>query len=284
MPDAAEGGQARAGAVDIYFAPDTRRTTQRFGESRFGRSSSANDTFGAALTFLAATGAVTLTGRTAGEHFGSAVVARGHDLWIAAPDRTVSGVEGAGAVDHYRVVNGAATLIQTLTENTSGISGAAEAGDRFGAAVTSPYDLDANSAATVSVGVPGEAVGRVKGAGTVDIMTVTPKSQTARHASAVTQNSPGVPGGDEAYDHFGAQVAYVAGALCVNVPGEDNDPSSGGGELLSAVPGAVVSGHAASGQLRIESRVAITDSSGPVTNERYAIPAYVVDLGPHYSG
>jgi hypothetical protein len=39
--------------------------------------------------------------------------------------------------------------------------------------------------------------------------------------SALSQNSAGVPGADEPYDHFGAQVAVVAGQLCIGVPGED---------------------------------------------------------------
>jgi hypothetical protein len=119
------------------------------------------------------------------------------------------------------------TLIQAtaLNQNSPGVPGTAEAGDRFGAAIASGGLL---------VGVPGEDVGRIKNAGLVQTFGY-PRS--VLESGAYTQNSPGVPGVAEAGDRFGAAVSdgifqcneQVTAA--VGAPGEDIGQISNAGSV-----------------------------------------------------
>ncbi|WP_375485230.1 hypothetical protein [uncultured Jatrophihabitans sp.] len=254
---------------------------------------------------VTAEGATVLSGSSAGERFGSVVVADDDDLWIGAPDRTVDGAVQAGAIDHYRWANGTATLVQTLTESTPGVPGLAEAydhfgsvlsiehygalvvgepdedvgtgardagtvtvvftdrttgkltrartfaqnspgvpgtseaGDHFGASVTSVANNNAAGTANIAVGVPGESLGRLAGAGTVDLFTVKASSVNPSSASALSQDSPGVPGADEAGDHLGQQVDYIGNYLCVSMPGEDLGSAVDTGRVLCSGVGTV---------------------------------------------
>ena len=152
-------------------------------------------------TGISTSRAIRITGRTAGERFGSRIVSYGTDVWISAPYRTVDGVKDAGAIDQYRIAGGTATLVQTLTENTPGIPGGAETGDRFG------EELDMPAAGPLIVGEPAEDVG----SHAVDAGTVTVVWQQASGAvtKAVTysQDTPGIPGVAEAGDHFGVGLS-----------------------------------------------------------------------------
>ena len=156
------------------------------------------------------------------------MVAAGADAWVGAPDRTVAGRAGAGAIDHYRISGSTATLVETLTEDTPGIPGLAEANDHFGAVLSADYNH-------VVVGQPNEDVGSATDAGTVtDIQYVNGARQ---RAVTINQNSPGISGGAEAGDRFGAAVSVdaarnlpesqVPGAteqdalIAIGVPGED---------------------------------------------------------------
>ncbi len=167
--------------------------------------------------------AITITGASTGEHFGTAVVARGHDLWIGAPYRTVDGVSQAGAVDHYRVTAGSAALIETLTEASPGIAGSPEPGDHFGRVL-------AVAGHTLVIGEPAEDIGTKIDAGSVTIVTESPTTDTLTSATTLSQDSANVPGVAESYDHLGSSVsidaagppALVQGVfIAVGVPGED---------------------------------------------------------------
>jgi hypothetical protein len=172
---------------------------------------------------------IRIPGQTTGEQFGAAVVANGADVWVGAPDRTVSGHAGAGAIDHYRISGSSAKLVETLTEDTSGIPGLAEVNDHFGAVLAVDYNH-------VVVGEPDEDVGGAVDAGTVTDMQYD-NGGARQRAVTISQNSPGISGGAEAGDRFGAAVSVdaadylpaskVPGAtaedalIAVGVPGED---------------------------------------------------------------
>ena len=318
VPRATVGGASNAGVVDIHSAGSTTSTsTQRFDESLFPQlgTPSAGDEFGAAVAFadldvndacadlaIGAPGAdggrgvvvlahgsssgitpdraVVLTGRSVGEHFGAQITVSGSDLWISAPDRTVDGATGAGAVDHYLIgATGGVTSVGTVTQNTPGVPGGAEKDDHFGSVLSafgSPLAIgdpdedigtavDAGSvtfvfdnaktgaltsAATFTqntagipgtseagdhfgasigtfgtrydVGVPDESLGTLRQAGTVDLFGVRQGSAAPVRPGALSQNSVGVPGSDEAGDHFGAALVSTSNdGSCVGVPGED---------------------------------------------------------------
>lgn len=159
------------------------------------------------------------TSPTPADDFGAALALTGRgdagtDLWVGAPGTTVNGHADAGAIYHYLIApSGTPSLVGTVTQDSPLVPGAAETGDRFG-------QILARAGIGVAVGVPDEDIGTATDAGemvrlVIDVQSGLLNSRTA----AWSQNSPGVPGVAEAYDHFGAAVADDG--LMVGVPGED---------------------------------------------------------------
>jgi len=110
----------------------------------------------------------------------------------------------AGALASPRVV---------LTQNSSGIPGTSENGDRFGTAL-------AGQERTMVIGAPDEAVGTRTNAGAVTIVSATKTHPTSFGGVSVTQNTAGVPGIAETADQFGAAVAFRDHYVLIGVPGE----------------------------------------------------------------
>ncbi|MFD1828642.1 FG-GAP-like repeat-containing protein [Streptomyces desertarenae] len=113
-----------------------------------------------------------------------------------------------------------------LHQDSPDVPGDAAAGNRFGAAVA-VGDIDGNGIDDIVVGAPGENVNGAPGAGTV---TVVPGRRTGPDGTgsyAISQSTPGVPGGSEAGDSFGATVrlAHTDGKywadLVAGAPGEN---------------------------------------------------------------
>ncbi|AYN43838.1 VCBS repeat-containing protein [Streptomyces dangxiongensis] len=93
------------------------------------------------------------------------------DLAVTAPSATVSGQQGAGYV---AVVYGSASGLKTstrqvLSQNSAGVPGSAEAGDRFGSAVATA-DLDRDGYADLVVGAGGEDTSAGPDAGSVVVL------------------------------------------------------------------------------------------------------------------
>jgi Tol biopolymer transport system component len=171
----------------------------------------------------------------AGDGFGAAVRlitthADEHEsvwrLFVGQPGRDVRGIKNAGAVERFDITYHRDTdqvrviRREPLTQDSPGVPGTAEAGDRFGEVLSTTSNalgvLDRAHRALL-VGVPHEDIGRKRNAGLVVRIPLDPGAK----AINVSQDSPGIPGTAETGDHFGAALS---GSFCdtlVGVPGED---------------------------------------------------------------
>ena len=159
----------------------------------------ANDTFGEALT----AGDVTGDGRA--------------DLIVGVPGEGVGSTQAAGLVT---VLPGSATGLTATgavswDQSNAQIPGEAESNDRFGAALAI-VDHNHDGRPDLAIGSPGESIGATYGSGSVTVLY----GATTAGAAFIDQNSPGVPGSNEAEDYFGSALKNVAGALVVGAPGE----------------------------------------------------------------
>ncbi|MET9672578.1 hypothetical protein ABZY68_05680 [Streptomyces sp. NPDC006482] len=190
----------------------------------------------AAATLLLLTGAgiATAPAAWAGVPGGTRADDRNHDfdgdgfddVLAGAPGATVGGKRGAGLVTvQYGSPDGIDTRAATIvSQDTTGVPGAAETGDSFGAAVATG-DLDGDGYDDAVIGAPGEDVGAVADAGMVTVLRGTARGLTGTGAASWTQDSPSVPGAVERDDRFGGQVRLV-------------DPDADGRfSLLAAAPG-----------------------------------------------
>lgn len=132
---------------------------------------------------------------------------------IGSPDAKVAGVR-SGAVYLVPVdASGTAGTGALLSQDSPGVPGGNEEGDRFGAA------LDA-SGRTLVVGSPGEGTGTTVDDGMIHVLRRTGTSLDFPGV-AFHQDTAGVPGASEKGDHFGASVAIDGGRIAVGLPGED---------------------------------------------------------------
>lgn len=174
----------------------------------------------------------------AGAGFGSDLASPFHEpdivgsvvrpLYVGVPGYDLAGRAGAGAVAELVLGSSQVPIVeegQLVTQNVAGVPGAAEDGDRFGAAL-------AVSGTDVFIGVPGEN----NSSGGVLDWDPSPGA-TERF---VTQNAAGVPGTPEAGDNFGATIysateTSLAGGghnVLVGAPGEAIGSARGAGSVI----------------------------------------------------
>jgi hypothetical protein len=104
-----------------------------------------------------------------------------------------------------------------LTQDTPGIPGTSETGDRFGASV-SLGDLNGDGYADLATGTPGENTDT----GTITVLYGSATGLKTTGVQSFTQNTAGVPGTSETGDRFGARVEIANRAwLSVSAPGEN---------------------------------------------------------------
>ncbi|MET8683939.1 FG-GAP-like repeat-containing protein [Streptomyces sp. NPDC004732] len=172
------------------------------------------------------------------------------DLVIGQPYTAESGAHAGGQVT---VVPGTSTGftttgMKTVHQATSGVPGAAEAGDAMGWSVAAG-DFNLDGYADVLTGAPDEDITRAdknrKDAGTSLLLKGSSSGLTGSGAKAFSQDEPDVPGSTESGDRLGSSVtlADLSGTgradLAIGVEGED----SGDGTILqldsgsSGVPG-----------------------------------------------
>ena len=167
-------------------------------------------------TLQQGTAAVPGTSAESGDRFGEVLAGAERGVVVGVAREDVGSAADAGMVVLVGPSGGTYRGLRNVTQSTTGIAGSPEPGDRFGAAVAECGHL---------IGVPGEDLGRLADAGTVhELLGCDPlQLQPGR---TLSQDSPGVPGTDEAGDQFGAAVvqtyAYEEGPSAkIGVPGED---------------------------------------------------------------
>ncbi|MFD5515819.1 FG-GAP-like repeat-containing protein [Streptomyces sp. NPDC127066] len=137
------------------------------------------------------------------------------DLVIGRPfgSRGEDSVEPARLGGQVGVVYGSAkgpdvSRTTVINQNTAGVPGVSEKGDRFGSGV-SAGDVDGDGYADVAVGAPGEAIGTVASAGAVAVLRGGASGLTGKGAVSFSQNTTGVPGTAEKNDLFGGYTTLT---------------------------------------------------------------------------
>jgi hypothetical protein len=126
------------------------------------------------------------------------------DLAAGAPFEAVGSTAAAGAVS--AVPGSAAGLTSAGAQLFTQVAGTIEAGDFFGFALAAG-DFDNDTFADLAGGAPAEDVGSVVDAGSVSVVPGSAGGLTSVGGQIVTQDTPGVPGGAEAFDNFGFSLA-----------------------------------------------------------------------------
>jgi hypothetical protein len=155
------------------------------------------------------------------------------DLAVGIPLENYGGEYDAGAV---QIHDGSSSGIHTsgdafFTESTASIAGDVEEGDEFGR-VLACGDFDADGFDDLVVGIPFEAWGSQSGShpamGMIAVIPGSAAGLDPAHATHLDQDVPGMNGGAEALDRFGAALAAgdfdgdLFDDLAIGVPGEDD--------------------------------------------------------------
>jgi hypothetical protein len=195
-PSEDAGSRADAGSVTVLsFSRDTHRlsTAQLIAQDApgVGGVGESGDRFGAAVA----------SSRRGGTWF----------VAVGAPGEGIGSLASAGMVQTFSGTSLAALRpSQSFTQNTSGVPGGVESGDRFGAAVAIGRFADcvAGNPVDLAVGAPGEDLSSHRDAGTV---TLLPLGATGTWAPACRHawyqgSTPSLGGVPESGDRLGATL------------------------------------------------------------------------------
>lgn len=194
-----------------------------------------------------------------GDRFGEALrilpTGDGPVLLIGTPHEDVGSAKDAGSVSMMAHTGN----LQSISQNSPGAGGVAEAGDLFGSSLDAFFTFETSPVGIVSVGVPGEDIGSAKNAGAVawaKFVIPSPPEEPIGPltglAHTTTQDSPGVPDSVQAGDGFGNGVL-------VGEFGTDG----GQRHLVSSSPTEDLSGRTDAGMLSL---TRTTEDGHPATN------------------
>ena len=197
-----------------------------YTQASFGQVAQAGDLFGYAVDVVEDLGQ------------GGTPAPDAYALAIGVPGANVGGHNDAGAVAVKAAYDGG-NEEYWLTQDTPGIPGGAESGDRFGAAV-SCNDLSGESTAVdCVVGTPNEDIGTKADAGAATLVQDIYFDDELVGIS-LDQNAPGVPTSSEAGDRYGSSIDTIrvgdTTRIAIGAPGEDlgSDTNAGLVQLFSS--------------------------------------------------
>lgn len=131
---------------------------------------------------------------------------------VSSPDAVVGGVRSGALYAVPMTTAGKAKTGELVSQNSAGVPGSNEAGDRFGASIDAQRD-------TLVVGAPGEDTTKANDTGMIAVLRRS--GGTSFSGVGIHQDTAGVPGSAESGDHFGESVAIEDGHIAVGLPGED---------------------------------------------------------------
>jgi hypothetical protein len=152
----------------------------------------------------------------AGDHFGFSVASGGvvtdpetrHDIAVGSPGEDIGAVVDAGAVYLFSDHPGGVWFDNTFSQDSRGVPGAAETGDRFGQSVAI-RPVGTAFVEILAVSAPFDDIGTTKDAGLVQLFSV--DGEATMPGQLITQNSAGVPGTVTANSLFGSALAAMRG-------------------------------------------------------------------------
>lgn len=227
------GGQADSGYVQVIWGAasglGTGAVSTQYTQASFGQPVTAGDQFGYAVDLVEDLGQ------------GGTPAPDAYALAIGVPGANVNGHNDAGAFAVRAAYDGG-TETFWITQDTPGVVGAAEPGDRFGAALACGYLSSPDNVTDIvdcAVGAPREDIGSKADAGSVIVVEEIYYSDELSSYS-LDQDAPGVPGTAEKGDRYGSTVDAIrvgsASRLAVGAPGEDigSDADAGLVQLFSS--------------------------------------------------
>jgi hypothetical protein len=146
------------------------------------------------------------------DRFGYALAATGRYLAVGSPLESLGAKSFAGAATlfSHTLTDDRPTALGTLDEDSAELaSGVAEAGDRFGTALSMiPYRPSGAAPATdalLAIGTPNEDVGNAADAGAVTVVRIQPDG-TVTEVNLIDRNTSDVEGVPAVSDFFGQRV------------------------------------------------------------------------------
>jgi len=216
VPGAVVSGHDNAGAVALRAPLDGGGANHWLTQDTPGLpgAAEAGDGFGSAVSCNYLIG---------GGEFDCIVGSPGEDVGSAVDAGTASVINDIYFEDEYTGT--------TIDQNSSGVPGVAEAGDRYGAAVDT---ILVGTTARAAIAAPGEDVGSANGAGSVQLFSS--NTTTLNPGTGLSQNTSGVGGSAESGDAFGSSLAWIAPGLgdsqtrlAVGVPTENTTAGTDAG-------------------------------------------------------
>lgn len=153
----------------------------------------------------------------AGDQFGYSLAADGislstntpHDVAVGSPGEDIGAAKDAGSVTVFADLPTGWKVIAALSQDTAGVAGVTETGDRFSHSLAMQPKASGLAAPELIVSSPYEDIGAAKDAGAVDTFVV--GASAVKPAALYTDSTAGTPGTMATGNRFGLAVGAAHG-------------------------------------------------------------------------